>query len=141
MRGDEVLAAVGACSPISLRGSDFVGRYGGEEFLMLLPSTDRQGALQVAEATARWRSRAIAMPNSDQTVTASVGVAIDARRCGRLGCALPSRRPRALRGQAQRPQPGRVGYHLCDRRYLNELTRLGAEAVRLALAEPALFHP
>ena len=62
-----------------------------------------------------------------------------ARRCRRLRCALPSRRPRALRGQAQRAQPGGVGGRLCDRRYLNELTRLGAEAVRLAHAEPALF--
>ena len=73
--GDEVLAAVGDVLTNLLRGSDFVGRYGGEEFLMLLPSTDRQGALQVAEAT-RLAIAGIRHPNSDQTVTASVGVAI-----------------------------------------------------------------
>ena len=73
--GDEVLAAVGDVLTNLVRGSDFVGRYGGEEFLMLLPSTDHQGAIQVAEAT-RLAIAGIRQPNSDQTVTASVGVAI-----------------------------------------------------------------
>jgi diguanylate cyclase (GGDEF)-like protein len=73
--GDEVLAAVGDVLTNLLRGSDFVGRYGGEEFLMLLPSTDHQGAMQVAEAT-RMAIAGIRQPNSDQTVTASVGVAV-----------------------------------------------------------------
>jgi PleD family two-component response regulator len=33
----------------SLRESDFVGRYGGEEFLLLLPDTGRDQAVVVAE--------------------------------------------------------------------------------------------
>lgn len=37
--GDDVLAAVGEVLRTSLRASDFAGRYGGEEFLVLLPST------------------------------------------------------------------------------------------------------
>ena len=74
-RGDEVLAAVGVAFKNIVRDSDFVGRYGGEEFLMLLPSTDRTGALQVAEAT-RLAISAISLPNFDHPITASVGVAI-----------------------------------------------------------------
>ena len=33
----------------ALRETDFVGRFGGEEFLMILPMTDHNTALQVAE--------------------------------------------------------------------------------------------
>ncbi len=48
-RGDDVLAAVGAVLQENLRESDFVGRLGGEEFVMLLPSTGAEGAVAAAE--------------------------------------------------------------------------------------------
>ena len=38
-KGDEVLAAVGTALKSCLRGSDFAGRFGGEEFLILLPDS------------------------------------------------------------------------------------------------------
>jgi diguanylate cyclase (GGDEF)-like protein len=74
-RGDEVLAAVGVTLKNIARGSDFVGRYGGEEFLLLLPATDQEGALHLAEAS-RQAIAAITIPNLDSTITASVGVAL-----------------------------------------------------------------
>jgi diguanylate cyclase (GGDEF)-like protein len=74
-KGDEVLAAVGVALRGVLRDSDFVGRYGGEEFLMLLPDTDNAGALQVAEAV-RAAVSAISIPAVEQAITASVGVAV-----------------------------------------------------------------
>jgi diguanylate cyclase (GGDEF)-like protein len=73
-RGDEVLAAVGVALGKVLRESDFAGRYGGEEFLLLLPATDRQGALDVAEKI-RATVAAIRVPDVKR-ITASVGVAV-----------------------------------------------------------------
>jgi diguanylate cyclase (GGDEF)-like protein len=48
-KGDEALAAVADTLAAGIRGSDFAGRYGGEEFLLLLPNTGREGALALAE--------------------------------------------------------------------------------------------
>jgi diguanylate cyclase (GGDEF)-like protein len=72
--GDEALAAVGVALRNAVRDSDFVGRYGGEEFLLLLPSTDKDAALEVAESVRQAIAR-IHMPNVDR-VTASIGVAV-----------------------------------------------------------------
>jgi diguanylate cyclase (GGDEF)-like protein len=72
--GDQVLAATGTALLDALRESDFVGRYGGEEFVLLLPATDRQSALQVAEKV-RGAVGAIQVANVEQ-VTASIGVAV-----------------------------------------------------------------
>lgn len=73
-QGDEVLAAVGTAVAAAVRGGDYVGRYGGEEFVALLPDTDRGGALVVAEkvreAVARIRTGDLERP-----ITASFGVA------------------------------------------------------------------
>jgi diguanylate cyclase (GGDEF)-like protein len=74
-RGDEVLAAVGVALRNIVRDSDFVGRYGGEEFLVLLPATDVDGAVQLAEAL-RHAIAAIVLPGFDHPITASVGVAL-----------------------------------------------------------------
>jgi len=48
--GDECLKQVaGAIKKMLHRPSDFLARYGGEEFVALLPGTDLQGAMHVAE--------------------------------------------------------------------------------------------
>jgi diguanylate cyclase len=74
-RGDEVLAAVGVALRTAVRTSDFVGRYGGEEFLVLLPATDQAGAIVVGEAV-RAAIAAISVPSVDRTITASAGIAV-----------------------------------------------------------------
>ena len=51
--GDAVLAAVGARMREVLRGSDLKCRYGGEEFLVLLPETALEGAQRVADTLRR----------------------------------------------------------------------------------------
>jgi len=47
--GDEVLVGVARAIAGSVRRSDLVGRYGGEEFLVFLPQVDRGGVRQIAE--------------------------------------------------------------------------------------------
>lgn len=47
--GDEVLKNVAATCKGALRAGDLLGRLGGEEFAILLPHVDREGALAVAE--------------------------------------------------------------------------------------------
>jgi diguanylate cyclase (GGDEF)-like protein len=73
-RGDEVLAAVATVLRSSLRESDFVGRYGGEEFLLLLPDTGRDQAVVVAEKV-RVAVAGLGLSEISQPVTASLGVA------------------------------------------------------------------
>lgn len=76
--GDSVLAMVAGCIEDSARRSiDTVGRYGGEEFVVILPGTAADGAVQVAEAVrARVEALAIENPGSEAgVVTVSVGCA------------------------------------------------------------------
>jgi diguanylate cyclase (GGDEF)-like protein len=70
--GDEVLRHFAAAAPRALRGIDTFGRFGGEEFLMVLPGTQREGALAAAE-----RVRAAAEAGGQ--VTVSIGVATHRR--------------------------------------------------------------
>lgn len=74
-RGDDVLASVGAVLRESVRDSDFVGRMGGEEFVLLLPATGRENA-PVALEKVRRAIRGIAVPGVDRQITASIGYAL-----------------------------------------------------------------
>ncbi len=47
--GDQVLRLVGQCLSASVRGGDYVGRWGGEEFLLVLPGADIIQSAEVAE--------------------------------------------------------------------------------------------
>jgi len=73
-KGDEVLAAVGAAITANLRVSDFAGRFGGEEFLILLPETTTASALPSAERI-RTAIAAITLTGLDRDITASLGIA------------------------------------------------------------------
>ena len=75
--GDRVLTDLAAMMQRSIRKTDFVGRYGGEEFLIVLPRTDAAGAAIMAE---RVRSSLATVPIHDTEgnafmVTASLGIA------------------------------------------------------------------
>ena len=80
LAGDAVLAAIAAATRALLRDYDIIGRFGGEEFAILLPHT---GAAEATEVTERLRTRIprIAIPGGGPTrpmpsgVTVSIGVA------------------------------------------------------------------
>jgi diguanylate cyclase (GGDEF)-like protein len=74
-KGDAVLAAVGAALSANTRASDVVGRWGGEEFLVLAPDTPLPGALALAE-TLRAAVARIAVVGVELPISASMGVAI-----------------------------------------------------------------
>lgn len=71
--GDVVLAGVTSIMKTSIRKSDVLGRYGGEEFIVVLPETRKAGAVTVAEKL----RQQIAAHDFDRvgTVTVSCGVA------------------------------------------------------------------
>jgi diguanylate cyclase (GGDEF)-like protein len=73
-KGDEVLSAVGVTIAGSLRSSDFAGRYGGEEFILLLPGTNTDDAVTVSEKL-RLSLSSIEVPGVPRSITASFGVA------------------------------------------------------------------
>lgn len=47
--GDEVIKGVATCIRANMRATDIAGRYGGEEFTLILVDTDLKGAIAVAE--------------------------------------------------------------------------------------------
>jgi diguanylate cyclase (GGDEF)-like protein len=73
--GDEVLAAVGSTLKTACRDSDFVGRAGGEEFLILLPDTGLEAGRLVAE-NVRAAVAAITVASVARPITTSIGVAV-----------------------------------------------------------------
>ncbi len=70
--GDRVLKIVASTFRGALRNNDFACRYGGEEFLAILPNTARAGAYNVAE---RFRLDIEALAIEGLKVTMSIGVA------------------------------------------------------------------
>lgn len=75
--GDLVLSAVGKLLNGALRTCDIVARWGGEEFVLVLPSTPLDGAEQVAERVREMLEQAEILDNNGDRVpvTASFGVA------------------------------------------------------------------
>jgi len=74
--GDAVLKAVAKMLVEGCRKSDFISRYGGEEFCVMLPETDEKNAVLWAERI-RERLGSMAIPVGDKEirVTASFGTA------------------------------------------------------------------
>ncbi|MCP3980029.1 MAG: sensor domain-containing diguanylate cyclase [bacterium] len=74
--GDQYLQAVGDTIRAQLRQADMAGRFGGDEFCILLPETDFAGACAIAERIREAISRrAIGVNGTTLRATASIGVA------------------------------------------------------------------
>lgn len=75
--GDKVIKALADTLKTTTRGSDFVGRYGGEEFLVVLPETPIDKALILANKLLKAvRAISIFTENGDEVkITISIGAA------------------------------------------------------------------
>ncbi len=84
LKGDEVLKQVSNCITSNInRSLDTVGRYGGEEFLIILPDTTKEGAFTIAEniRNCLLDEKILHCPNCYfEFVTISLGVACDIPR-------------------------------------------------------------
>jgi diguanylate cyclase (GGDEF)-like protein len=74
--GDEVIRHTAATTRSHLRHSDSAGRYGGEEFGIILPETDTEGALTICKRILSAISREpVTVDSHNITYTISIGVA------------------------------------------------------------------
>jgi diguanylate cyclase (GGDEF)-like protein len=78
--GDEVLAEVAQRVKVALRSYDLVGRFGGDEFLVVLPNCGRANAIEVAERVRKAVSEVpVLVLKGMLELTLSVGVATTVR--------------------------------------------------------------
>ncbi|HWU84400.1 MAG TPA: sensor domain-containing diguanylate cyclase [Rhodocyclaceae bacterium] len=70
--GDDVLGEVARILQYTVRSYDLAARYGGEEFAVILPDTDKAGAMELAERLRRGIERAEWL---NRKITVSIGVA------------------------------------------------------------------
>ncbi len=87
--GDQVLRAAAERCSESIRDVDILGRYGGEEFVVVLPATDLSGALSTAERLRQCVAETpIPTDRGDVTITISLGVASNIQDNGDLAVLL-----------------------------------------------------
>jgi diguanylate cyclase (GGDEF)-like protein len=77
-RGDQLLREIAEGLRRTTRETDVAGRYGGDEFLIILPDTDSEQARRVAERLAESVREAGRRFDTVRPVTASVGIAVAA---------------------------------------------------------------
>ncbi|MCK0713546.1 GGDEF domain-containing protein [Chromohalobacter sarecensis] len=74
--GDAALCHLVSCLRQGLRDGDMLGRYGGEEFMLLLPGASRSDAIAVAERVAAVvRDQPLVLPDKSLGMTVSQGLA------------------------------------------------------------------
>ncbi len=75
LAGDVVLKEIASCINSQVRKTDYLGRYGGEEFVLVLPETSLYSAVQLAEKLRKkLESHSIKIGKKCLKITASFGV-------------------------------------------------------------------
>ena len=128
--GDSMLEAVGKSLTRVLRVSDVKCRYGGDEFLILLPETPVSGAMHAADSLLREIGR-LRLTAGEHVVNATVSVGVAAAMPGELN-------PEALIARADDAmyQAKRAGRN----RYVVASEPLVTQAVPLGLARTSEFE-
>ncbi|MGJ3627555.1 GGDEF domain-containing protein [Sphingomonas sp. MMS24-JH45] len=104
--GDVVLRRVGGAVVAAIRSADRVGRFGGEEFLLIMQGADAAAAMAVTERVrAAVAGQVLA---ADEPVTISIGLAMAQADDG-ADTLIDRGRPRALRGEGGGAEPGARG--------------------------------
>lgn len=76
LRGSEVLRRLAQLMMAELRGADVVAKYGGDEFVVILPQTDRDGARVLVERMRRSiESHEFPGVETGMRITSSMGIA------------------------------------------------------------------
>jgi diguanylate cyclase (GGDEF)-like protein len=71
--GDETLVSFARCMELAVRGTDWVGRLGGEEFLVVVRNGERNGVVVVDRLRSAWAA-------TNPRATFSAGLAVHQRR-------------------------------------------------------------
>ena len=127
LRGDDLLRAVGAQLTRVLRSTDVRCRYGGDEFLIILPDTPLIGAQQAAESVRR-KMAPLAMLAEGKTFPVTVSVGVAEAGPGELGAAALIKRADDALYQAKRE--GR-----------NRCSVAGAPPLSVVASEPQAIEP
>ena len=134
--GDEAIRRVAAVAAAGLRQPDQIGRYGGDEFVIVIPETALAGATRLAE-----RVRA-AVEAQEFDVAGVNGAADDQRGRGRgrsrrgTGRGPQARRSGHVPGEGGGTQPrDRVRERICVAHRLLALARLAEAVTRVARAD------
>jgi diguanylate cyclase (GGDEF)-like protein len=112
LTGDQVLAGLADVLRQQVRETDVVGRFGGEEFVVLLPGADTAEAIKVAE---RLRAQVGTMVTSAADVEVTVTVSIGAALLGQHGDELRALLTAADLALYQAKKAGRNQVCLSDR--------------------------
>jgi len=107
--GDDLLRAIGQLLRSIVRAADVVARYGGDEFIIMAPETDREQALQLAERLCeRLYETPFRFGDAEVHVTASFGAAVFRPGEGQTADSVVS-----LADQGLYLAKGRGGHQVC----------------------------